>query len=227
MTALAVMHPEFPCKRFLSMYRGVPHAHATVLWDLFGSNRACIRRFLAQHVKRPVTLQIHPTCGPCRRNRGYPSQPPPANRDVLRRINRFVSRHQNKNVRFIISLELEDQFGAKEARDVYDKIRQSWPHEIVYNPVRRVSGISADYIELHGKKAKCPGTSFGADLDGSELDWRDVRAWVERNKRCSYLRVWRASWQGIRPGGFTPPTKRSFSIPRRDVREVRRILKGE
>ena len=219
------MADGFPCDRFLSMFRGAKQAHSAVLWDTFGNNMSCLRRFLKLSAKMPVSLEIHPTCGPCRRSPNWPKQPKAGSN--FERIRRFIERNRGEGRTFLVSLELEDQFRDKEAANVNDGLQARIDVLTVRNSIFSVRGHDTDFVELHGKKARCRSASQLADLDGDDLSWPDVRRWLRANKNCAYRRVWKARWQGIPDSKFRALADRNYNISRLDVREVRRFLKGK
>ncbi len=232
-TLLAAGSPRFPATEALRMFRGVKHAHAAILWDTFGRNKTFLRRFVKLRAEK-ITIEIHPTCGPCRRNAGYGPQSVPGERGLIRSIANFALSHETPNVRFLLSLELEDQFRAEEAKDVYLRIRALWPLGIVRNAIPAfVSAGPWDFTELHSDSAECPaaGERYIADLDGDDLGFGSkLGAWLRRNKHCGFVRVWRAAWQGIGTPEFVPVDRRRPAISRGDVVQMNglmRVFNGE
>ncbi len=176
-------------------------------------------------LKKRVTIEIHPTCGPCRRSPNFPGEIPAGSAKRIRSITRFAERYPH--VRFLLSLELEDQLTSSQASQVHAHISSIWPFETVRNSIRPVSVSRTDLTELHGVGAQCPaGGGTIADLDGDDLSYAGWRSYLARNRHCDFVRLWRSEWQGIPGGKFVPIHRRRFVIPRRDIFEVRRLIQG-
>lgn len=224
-TALQARAPQFqgtPCRRWLSMFKGAKHAHGAVLWDpkTFGGHKQCLRRF-AKLPNPEKSLEIHPTCGPCRANPllGYQTRPG----SYLKGIRAFCER---TGLRCLLSTELERR---QSQRKAYEKIRREWPFELVDNPIPSFRPRAADYHELHGEERARPDTArlraigLIGDLDGTQLDFAAARKWIADRQHYSFLRLWRCGWQGVCDGN-PPFHRRRFDIPRRDALEVNAII---
>ncbi len=63
LSAFAAMNPSFPCNDWLGTLqegtRRVSKPAMAIVWGTFGSNGACVQRFLTQNRDRPHLLEIH------------------------------------------------------------------------------------------------------------------------------------------------------------------------
>ena len=222
---LTCMADEFQgrnCTRFLQSFEGASEAHTAILWGVFGYNKTCLRRFTKLPI--PVSIEIHPTCGPCRRRPTlYGELVAPGDPKVIRQIRAFADRHPS--VRWLLSIELEDDFTPQFARRVYNLIKRNWPYETVRNPVLGRNRAGADYLELHGSKIRCPDAPTErdrrtiADLDGEELRGAAARDFIAANQCRSFLRLWYCSPQGTCPG-YRDVADRVYLFSRKLVAEL-------
>ncbi len=168
---LALMHPDFPCREALKVFRGVEAPALSLLWGTFGRDLSCYRRFISRHPD--ATVIIHFSNEACRRwgrckagelfkpfsiakyNRRLISRPNRLRRRLnlrLAAIKRAIAMEGSGRARIILSAGLEDNLSCKAVKSLVKILREGWGYEILRNPMADTRRCGADLLELHGPK---------------------------------------------------------------------------
>ena len=192
MSALAAMHPKFPCERYLSIANEFHRPAMTVLWGTFGNDMSCVQAFLDSNALRPHLLQIHMSNEVCRRKnnckkgellrhhtvreyndalRGRRSHAKAIISKRVQSIRDTIKASQNPNTAVILSIGLEDNLESKAVSQLVKIVKDNWPKvKLARNPVSyRASEFGGiKYRELHGL-LNLPKPCI-ANLDGVSID---------------------------------------------------------
>lgn len=247
LAALAGMHRDFPCSRYLQIVRQAERPAMVVLWRSFGENTSCIVRFLEAFKHRPHLLEVHLSNEVCRRNgRCYEGElfrdwsvarynlelrnlSPEARLGVSNRIAQlrgFLGPRINKNTTLAITLGLEDNFTPITARNLLSIVRPLWPYLIIRNPnLKSAPRGDADFKEYHTFKVDLRGEPCIGNEDAVATTLENSKHFLSNYRECLAVLLWRAKHQGAGRRKFTAPRNRQLDIPLSDVRDLGRLLK--
>lgn len=254
LVALAALHPRFPCDDYLRVSSASTSPVMATLWGTFGTDPSCIARYTEQNAHHKHVLYGYLLNGSCRR-KGLCLEGEPFKQDsvsewdarliamssetsavltqrvlALRETFEAVA---NPNTILLLSIELEDNLSPLATTSLINLIKQSWPYEIVHNPLSMGDVVLADLHELHGLQpieAPCI-----ANLDGLSVrtDTHDpytpsitpdrALEWANSRCHCHMVLFWHAPLQGL-SNGFSPPMGRGFHLSHIAVDEFRKLL---
>lgn len=249
-SSFAAMHPNFPCDNFLrtAAYAKVPAM--TILWQHFGDDPTCMRRFTDTFRDRPHVLQIHYSNESCRRKGScFENAYVGLGVDRYNRLLEEMSddtRHQlhgralwilaqvwfamNANTRPILSMGLEDQYSDIAQSKLAWVLREIWPYEISRNRHsggRSTAGVQLlEYHSAHGTPSNV--LPCLANEDGNDHSASSSRKFLKRYAKCDVVWLWRKKHQGRKNaagGGEQNPKLRKFEFPEQDVRTLGPLLK--
>ena len=255
------------CNEFLRVYDGIKHPGLAFLWKSFDKRNACVSEFLHRYRDKPHLLEIHFSNEAGRRNRrlaryeflsGYSVDE--YNHALVRRkstvvraiqrqalaISTFVLTQMGAKGRVLLTTGLEDNFTDAAYRSLHPILRRELPpiFKIGRNPngsnATRFDYSLSDFIELHGSNPYFGSNRCLANLDGTDIGFRDGRrhlpggillsevpAYIRRfrGQHCDVF-LWWSEPQGIYPGArFVDPRNRSFGIYRENINAVNQILR--
>lgn len=221
--------PSWPLSQSFKAFDGIGSIRLSILYNSFGAEFSNLSPFLAD--PRPLAIEIHLINEVGHRNHRlgtyeflYPytlaeycaklARHDPA---LYKRMGDYIGPvvdlvHAHKNVHWYISPGLESNITAPAATVLLSFLRSRFPPGVkfVWCPVgqgrHRVSGY--DFAESHG--AYAGGLPpWIANLDGSDVGTVDARAWLARTSNAQLQFLWSASMNGIEPGAFKDPRKRT------------------
>jgi hypothetical protein len=164
------------CTKALHVFDGVAYPSLSIVWGTFGTDTACLRRYLSAFSEVPHILEVHITNNTClrgricRRGELVRGVSPGAYNRLLERSDSVTIRllrsriskivHElasirGPNTRLLLSTGLEDDYTSKAFEKVHELLsaaQQVTPFEIVRSPSRRRarSNTTADLLEMHG-----------------------------------------------------------------------------
>lgn len=221
-SAFAIMHPKYPCAKFLHQYKNVAHPTIAILDGTFGNDKRCLKKFLSMPNNKTIEIHIR-----------Y------VKKNVVETFDRTVLsvrarkwesfRKQYPNNRWILSDGLESHSSVAKSKQRINFIRKYFNGQIVHNPFvpRDPYTVGADLIELHAARYtafKGRSSIFNYDGFGIYYDLKDrgrdlfqtsvadVRRDIEKAKKHnSIIFLWDAPGQGLFSAGPNPdPIKRTF-----------------
>lgn len=234
-SSFAALSPKFPCDEFLRLLESSPRPAMSVLYGTFGDDWTCVHKFEQRFASRPRLLQVHLSNGSCRRfgRCGEGEIDPGASLVSFKnqlRLSDFQRRvvHVKKklgsfgeNGRYVISIELEDNFSNREFSRLFRVVKREWPFWISRSSVTRNSLRGAsDYVERHGDRVACTSTTIWNN-DGTPV--QTVADYARRTRSCFASFLWTPDLQGSE-SGFIAPMKRSFRITEESKRRWKTFL---
>lgn len=249
-SAFAGLNPRFPCREYLQILNQSPAPAMAVLWDSsFGTDLACVTRFLHENAHKDHLIQIHLANNVCWRNRtceagdfwsGLDSKMVnyllenqsqlflQSIADRLGAIREYMAAHGTARTQTVLSLGLEDNFSPRAYEIISNFVRERWPWILVRNPEgsHRDLGVAL-FREEHGARARCRGRTAIASEDGSTQSASQSRRWLTRNTHCFVRFLWRPAHQGRQRSGRFKSGRfnREFEISKKDVEQLGRLLR--
>lgn len=193
-SAFAMMHPDFPCDEFLTMFEDVKQPAVSVLFGTFGSSLRCLDKFTDKFRDRPHLVQFHFSNEAGRRNNrlgegeflphlsvgkydaALIAMKPGTKDAIIERVQmiRITSRLISQdNTAFILGIGLEDNLSTLAARELARVIGLVWDYEMSRNPLETDEGLPdflVSYIERHGVQPEFGSTPCIANPDGVSVE---------------------------------------------------------
>jgi hypothetical protein len=251
-SSFAALNSRFPCDKFLRISSAIPKPSMVVLFETFGDDWSCVKRFTEKFHDKDHVLQIHFSNETCRsptricgkgelfRSKSWAdvnlllTRPSSSTRKKLvQRVDKLhlrVSTVAGRKTQVVVTTGLEDRYGREARKFMFNFLEKSFPQFVITtNPVGSSYANALDtYLELHGVRP-----DFGPyqpefciyNPDGDELTVQQARDARTRYGNCFINYLWTERAQGIRPDGrFVDPLRRRFRILNWEVAKYRELL---
>lgn len=238
LNGLAGMNPRFPCDDYLNAINAAKNPLFSVLWDSsFGRSRDCLQRFMASNAHRDHAVLVYLGNGnarhdgthepgdfwagwSCRTMNALIAEHNPHVRqsyaDRLQEVMRFFAEFGSVHTQVVVVPELEDCFDSAAWRELGAFLQTQTHFVIARNPSTgsKEQG-GAWFLEKHGKKSKCSGTTQIANLDGDTLSKASTDKWFASRRNCFMMLGYVPEIQGRgKNGGFISSRfDRKFTVP--------------
>lgn len=244
-SAYAALNSKFPCGQLLRITKCSNRPAIAVLINTFGTDFACVNRFIQESYPKPHFIEFHLTNETCRWkgkclkeeilhkasyktiNRLIEAKDPRFIDPFIERIELVLSSvEKTDQTRLAISLGLEDRYSTKAAKTLYHIARANWPYKIIRSPLLGGNWVGPMLEELHsepfsfGNKAKCV-----YNPDGVELSHKRLSSDFNRFRSCFSRFLWTHASQGLTGPAWVHPFTRTFKVSDREVRFFCSILK--
>lgn len=184
-----IQNPLWPCEDSLAIFSKQKHPSVSVLFNVFGTKLACLKKFIAD--PRRKTVEIHLVNGCCQRSNNcqpYDFLYGISNlkerelialnnqkfKEALLRyiapIVKLVANSQNTNTRFIISPELESNMPCSAGQRLIAWLKPTFPPttKFAWTAMQGCLPKGADFREYHGYTSKLEAPCI-ANLDGNDI----------------------------------------------------------
>lgn len=226
-----IQHRLWPCEKSLAVFRDVPIKRMSILWNTFGTERGCIKKFLTLPGEKE--LEIHlinevcmkwGRCGSYEFNGGMrasefnkalkdrkPKFMATLDRYMLE-VRRFLDNNMDGSTRCYISPGLESNLDRQAATILTTRANTIYPRcSIVWNPTGSspITNLPAqDVFEKHGAKVRLTPPCI-SNLDGEDMYEVDVPAYLVKQRNCLQAHLWTGRFNLISHGPFVDPRRRT------------------
>lgn len=242
----AIQHSAWPCQKSLAVFDGVKVKRLSFLWNTFGMDNSCAKRFLS--LPGPKEIEIHlinevcmkwGRCGKYEVGGGLRANEFQSAllarkpkflkslRDYFIGAQSFLRRNLKSDTTCYISPGLESNLNKEAAQILMREARAAFPMcKMVWSPTGANSAILPDTIlERHGVRAQLSAPCI-SNLDGEDMYEVDIPKYLGRYSQCFQAHLWTARFNLLSHGAFVDPRNRRNIPTLEDFGFMRQYLLG-